>query len=103
MVCTVLTWLMNPSVKAKVYSRRATLTAPTDMQGSTVAQAWIFGFVNCAFRNKHAFDNLELLLTYESMAHFDPVEVRRLEGQCRKIDDMSRSNDVFPNARREAS
>ena len=94
---------MNTSVKAEMYSGRATLAAHADMRGSTVVQVWILGFVNDTFRNKCTFDNLELLLTYASMAHFDPLEVHCLEGQCRRIEDMSRSNDVFTNARREAS
>ena len=68
-----------------------------------MAQAWILGFVNYVFGNKCAFKNLELLLTYMSMAHFDLLEVHRLEAECRIIDGMSWSNDAFPNAWRKAS
>ena len=92
--------MMDPSVKAKMYSGKTMMAAHADIRGSTVAQACILGFVT--FQNKSSFDNLKLLLIYISMVHIDPLEVHRLEEQCRKKDDMSRSNNMFPNTWRQA-
>ena len=45
-----------------------------------------------------AFDNLALLMLFAEMAHFDPIELCRLEVQCSKLDEMVKKHDVFPHA-----
>ena len=97
-ICSLLQRVSEPYGKAEQYSGRLKAEAEADIRSACIAQAWVEGFVNYAFKNVRAFDNLALLMLFAEMAHFDPIELLRLEVQCSKLDEMVKKHGVFPHA-----